>query len=203
MTQNTPSISDIIVKIQRVLEDVWPKAAHYPADIHLYSLATVIQVKRNIVGRSRREGRPKISALTSSAKRFQKELAKSRALLAAECTPDLIEYYQTELDQMDAVQRSVAALLDSHKRPQRNHAKDISGPLLKAWHDTGVEVPRGTKPDDALCRAVTALLSEAGINTTASYVSDMLRERAQRPRSGPKGGGGREIAEKMPSGQAP
>ncbi len=67
----------------------------------------------------------------------------------------------------------------------------------------------GVKPKDPLCKAVTALLAIAGLHYSTTHVSDMLRDRADRPRSGGRkklqkapptpAAGGRKTRQKVPA----
>jgi hypothetical protein len=195
-------IVPIIVKVKNVIEECWPGIESYPTDIDLYSLATKIKVKKDFTERQRRAERPKIPPLISSAKKFLRELEKARALTLDGVPSDELEHYTQDLRRIDEANEAVSNLIKSYALRPHNHAAEIEHSLMTAWRMAGVDVPKGIKPGEPLCRAVTGLMKEAGLLRAEDSVSEMLRGRAHRLRSGtPSKGGGRKIAKKVPSRQ--
>ncbi len=180
-------IKKTITCLQKALRELWPAAAHYPNDIDCYNLAVLIGVAKTQHNKKQQEKRaqPQRSALVTAAKKFQRELVKSRAELISRIPPEIIKYYEVDLQRVDTAKQSVAALLDTFKRPEPyNTAKEMGERLIEAWRRAGETISRGVKPDDAFCKAVTKLLELGGICYSPEHVSDMLRGRTQRPRSG-------------------
>jgi hypothetical protein len=201
-------IRETIASVQAVIRGVWaPETDACPDDIHCYDLAVLIYTlkhRRHAQWQKKAEGRDaatfnkraRITPLESAAKNFQTELAKRRAELTATIPPEIAGYF-TEPALIESTQQAVTALLESYRLPAFNAADGIRNRLVQAWRVAGISVKQGLKPTDRLCIAVTQLLALAGIHHEPSYVSDMLRGRWQRPRSGGPGGG-RRIPEKLP-----
>jgi hypothetical protein len=89
-----------------------------------------------------------------------------------------------QIDKMQAVESDVRALLDiPYPFPdRRNAARFIGEAAIKAWCDAGEKPP--LSPTGPLCLFVTLALAAVGYNYAESHVSDMLRDRHNRPRSG-------------------
>lgn len=85
-----------------------------------------------------------------------------------------------------AVQKAVDAitLVRTDKWPTPNPAIYIEKSVRQAWGDIGVDMSSGHKPDDPLCQFVRELLSLGGMEYGLNTVSDMLRNRYRRARSG-------------------
>jgi hypothetical protein len=205
-------LGEIRVDIQQVIRDIWPRipAERVPGAISCYNLVVFIKLvedKRKAEREKKKrkekaEGsrlRPQITALESAAKKFLKELQIHRADLLSSIPPGVEEYYRRDLDKMEAAQDAVKALFDNP--PRFNPAKEMALRLTEAFQGAGLPEPQGKNREGRLCKAVTPLLALGGLHYGLDQVSDMLRDRWQRPRSGrtPAKGGGRKIAESAPT----
>jgi hypothetical protein len=197
-------VGKTIKKVQQLMHEAWPNAGLESTDdipdIKCYNLAVRILVIKEYNLKRKREAGPKITPLLSAAKKFQKELSSQRAALGKRTPPNLIEYYQEETNIIEEALKSVSALLDLYKpwSPYPGPAKEIAEGLLEIWSLMSLDVSIGKKADDPLCKAVQALLAESGLHYELDTVSDMLRGREKRPRSGQAAEGGRKNGKNPP-----
>jgi hypothetical protein len=93
------------------------------------------------------------------------------------------------LAEMAAAKQHEGALMNACaaaklKRYRRDPAGYIEASAREAWSCTGAEVPLSRTPEAPLCVFVTAALAAVGINFSPDHVSDLLRGRRDRRRSG-------------------
>jgi hypothetical protein len=106
---------------------------------------------------------------------------------------------------MDATQRQLEKELDAHVPPRVNRALYLHEAILDSWQRVRVPISRSVGPGnvefgkqpDPLCQAVTLAFELAEVHYSPRSVSDMLRGRAERHRSGKKRG--REMPENPPT----
>jgi hypothetical protein len=94
---------------------------------------------------------------------------------------------QELLEKIDQAQRSVEALLPvlSPKRDVRDPIRQVAAAAKQAWGDTnGGRAPRSTNPDGPLCRFLAAALAKIGQERSAAEISEVLRGRRRKPKSG-------------------
>jgi hypothetical protein len=155
---------------------------------------------------ARRRNRPtqRASRLLEAARKFAREVDKTLGDVRGDITPEvpaeildvIIDQHYPHIRELEAAKCAAEAVIVrcEGSRP-RNPARSIKDALLDAWHQAGVQAGKGVNPEDLLCREVTELLKLAGLHYEASSVSEMLRKRENRARSG----GGRKLAEKVPA----
>ena len=198
--------------VRRLFREAWP-AREPPSGNLCYTVATAINVVRIRSFRVNRDTKKPGSLLGTKGEKYARlfvrhgELARQKleddltprrrtAELAAH--PDLREWvrgvfdldrYEALFEEMSKATRQVEALLAACKtkaiRP--NPARFLADTLQQAWRTAGDEIPpRSVNRDDPLCRFVHGALAEAGVKYSLATVSDMLRGRAGRRRSGGK-----------------
>lgn len=172
-------ICKLMAKTQELLRAEWPEDV-----FNTYDLAVCIESLRSFRKHRGQPQRRKITPLESSAKKFLAELADHRRALLDSIPPELIEngYYRADLAKVDDAQSAVSVFLE---KPQPfNVAQEMGRRLLDTCTRASVPLSAGTKEDDPYCRLVTALLGLGGIHKGLWTVSDMLRGRTSRRRSG-------------------
>jgi hypothetical protein len=176
----------------------------YPGDVELWPVAVRIENVRGAVARERKQPKLKQSPLVEALRRCLRELAKHRAALIRQAPPETVNALGY-LDRMDATQRQLEKELDAHVLHRVNRALYLQEAIVDSWQRAHIPISRSVgpgnvefgKPPDPLCQAVTLAFGLAGVNYSPRYVSDMLRDRAERHRSGKKGG--REMPENPPT----
>ena len=181
----------------------WPEP--YLAEHHLYALAISIDVVRSQQRRARLEAisRPPVSSpFVAAARKFLRELESRRQSTIGCVQPGLEQFFSVELACMESAKNSVEELLRLCSPNRPNPALFLQKAIVRVWDQAGIQVGKNVKPGAPLCRATTEALKLAGINYSEDHVSDMLRGRARRPRSGKRQlSGGREIKENAPPGE--
>ena len=193
------SISAITEKLETIMVRVWPGEPRYPGAIELYSLAVRLQVRRTSLSKMRKQQPARISPLLTAAKKFHKEICEEKAFIFRTVPTEVHDWYSKDLTKLENAAKAVEAVIATYKpRPSYNPTAHIADDLRAAWSKVGKRLPLGVKPDEPVCLAVTAILSEIGESRSTQTVSEFLRGRSDRRRSGaPRGG--REIGKKMPS----
>lgn len=164
---------DQIDQVDHLFRETWPRAKRYPDRGACYSVATSIDIVKN-VARKPQLKRPE---------------ALKHARLLLRHLPDIRRRWidlPTAPDLIDQTEKCVRAFLDVFTPPRRrsrNPARLIAVEAQKAWTSVpGAKVPRSPKPEAPLCRFVAAALNLAGKNLSHDRVSDLLRERERRRR---------------------
>jgi hypothetical protein len=198
-------------RVSELFREVWPDRKCYP-DLAACSFVAVRLETVKRMGVKRPKSPPPLGKAVKPARAFLRQLPTARKKLVVfdirqnRRIPDQpidIETLQSEfqkiielVDKMAAVERDVRALLDAPFpfADRRNAAHFIADTAQKAWRRAGeTDAPRSDPPDrsserspenDPLCVFVRHALAEIGHEYSISYVSDMLRDRHHRPRSG-------------------
>jgi hypothetical protein len=182
MNNDDPYVAEIrklMNQAEQLLRAEWPKAT-----FDTYNLAACARAMIEHKEHKGQQRRRPITSLEASAKKFLAELAKHRAVLLESASPLLIEhgYYESALNEIDAAHRAAAVFLE---KPQPfNIAQEMGQRLIDTCARAGVQLSPGTKQDDPYCRIVTRLLALGGLHLGEWTVSDFLRGRAQRARTG-------------------
>jgi hypothetical protein len=176
-------IEDTITAVSRLLRARWPAAEFGPYDDHLYDLAVwvhALRTSRRIRGQPQK---PKITRLQSSAKKFLSELRAHRRAFLDTLQSDAHEpFYKPYLAQISAAEDAVAVFLGRPK--PLNEATEMGSRLFRTCERAGLPLAPGVKDGDPYCALVTDLLALGGVYKEPATVSDMLRDRAHRARSG-------------------
>ena len=98
---------------------------------------------------------------------------------------------------LKSVRQAVADLLSDGEEINLRHnvVRLMANALVQTWERADCKMPLGTHRKGALTRAVTMLLDMAGTSIGRDVVSDALRDRVDRQRSG----AGRKKMQKMPA----
>jgi hypothetical protein len=197
---------ELALTVQKMFRKAWPDREKYP---DLNACAWVAG-RMNIV-RARGIKAPKLPPLLGGsakhARPFLKHLPAARGKLRpldfrqdpdfekypADALPQVWREIMELIDKMDAVERDVRALLDAQHplTGHRNGAESIAEEVEYAWRRAGEPTPPLSHPpeprlgpDDPLCIFVTLALQEIGDKYAPDTVSEMLRGRYNRARSG-------------------
>jgi hypothetical protein len=197
---------ELALTVQKMFREAWPGRQKYP-DLNACGR---VATRMNIV-RARGIKAPKTPPLLGEsaklARLFLKHLPFARGKLRQldfRQDPDFEKYPAGELpevwwkiieliDKMDAVERDVRALLDAQNplAGHRNGAEFIAEVTECAWRSAGEPTPPRShppeprlSPDDPLCIFVTLALKKLGHPYATDTVSEMLRGRHNRARSG-------------------
>jgi hypothetical protein len=193
------SISVITEHLKVIMVEIWPDEPVYPGPIELYSLAVRVQVRKDLLHKTNKLTRAKTSPLVTAAKKFQQELSAEQDYLQKQVPAQLHDFFEKDIENLEKVRKAVETIIEKYKPTSRyDPVFDIAENLRRAWFEIGKHLPRGVKPTDSVCLAVTAILALSGEARAVDVVSDRLRGRAGRARSGEKKGG-RENRQKMPS----
>jgi hypothetical protein len=207
MVQHLPPITP--EKVLELFREAWPDHNRHPDLGPCYSIATAMNTVQS-QGVKIPKWPPLLGSVEAAkhARLFLKCLPAAREKLEVldfRQAPDFGSYSVDSLpvefreimeliDKMVAVERDVRALLDARHpfHGPRNPARFIAEWVRDAWIRTGERSPPRSEgrpeqrlgEDDPLCVFVTRALAAIGHNFRPSYVSDMLRDRHHRPRSG-------------------
>jgi hypothetical protein len=191
-----------VAKVRDILH-VWTKAPRQLNETECYRVACAVDVVR--IGNAKRANKPprRASRLLETGRAFHRELGKrlsqAREKVPADIPPEIassfIRQYFPEIGEMEEAETAAKAVVARCKLNKPDPANLLCDAVLKAWERSGVTVSEGNKPDDPLCIAVTALLALAGIHQAPATVSEILRGRSGRARSG---GEGAKSAKKCP-----
>jgi hypothetical protein len=191
--------------VQELFRKAWPDRE--PPDIvHCYGMALRIEnvSRRGAHGQKKPASEPK---LTAAGRKFLRELetvkGKREAMLQSFdlLSPVAVQAIGPDplLEHMEQALTHVGAVLDAFKATKLTPARYIAEGAKETWRLAGVKVSKSPKAEDALCRFTTSTLTKCGIHYGPDHVSDMLRERTDRPRSGKaKKEGGRKNDQKLP-----
>ena len=140
---------------------------------------------------------PTIDPIASAAKRLLKLLSGQAA-----CIDDSENAYReaqkSHLAAIRAAEQSIGWLLTYYLPNQSpNPAKFVGEALLSAWAAIGVEASKDTRAGGTYCEAVRELLEAVGAVYSANTISDQLRGRHTRLRSGARRDG-RETSKGAP-----
>jgi hypothetical protein len=186
----------------------WLGVARYPDIDECYHVASVIETIRAAETNSRMQERqrqvsPSLRAGRALLRHLNEDLTSAKAEIPpgipAQIVGTIIDQHYPHIRAIEAAQQAVGALLPYYTAQKPDPAQFACAAIMRTWHSTAakseirgepaVKVSKGTKPNNPLCRAVTALLTMAGFNYSLATVSDMLRDRARgRPRGGRKSG---------------
>ena len=198
--------------VRKLFQTAWP--TRKPPDLQLcYRMATAIDVVRSRRPRVNQDTKRRGSLLGATGekyarlfvrhseiaqRKFEEDLKERMRVVEVATCPQLQDWVRRTfafdrdkslLDEMSKVQGQVAALLGDceTKAVRPNPARFLADTLQATWRDCRDDKPpRSVNPDDPLCRFVHAALAEAGVKYGQPTVSDMLRGRAGRRRSGKK-----------------
>ena len=169
--------------VDRLLRRVWSKAERYPPEHLLYQIAIRVVILRRAWPRRMPPPLPP-KALVASLRKSRREIITHQAA----CAGDPL---QTESGLLKSTLLSIDAVLDYHTFQPANPTTYLKASIVEAWRKINVRVALDTKVRDhrrrrvpPLTLAVGLLLRRAGIKYRAQTVSDMLRERQHRKRSG-------------------
>lgn len=187
-----------IAEVQQTLRDAWPEAPICPNDVACYRLATLVQVIKAVTVKRRRHKPKQRDELSASGRKFLRELETSlkrtKSQLPAGIPPEIVSSTldnHPDIREMEEARHAVQAVLQRRKSYRPEPCQRLAEAVIETWKHVDVEISRDPKPDHALCRAVTALLTICGIHYSPETVSDALRGRSARPRSS-----GRKTVEK-------
>lgn len=207
MSPRENSVMDDCRLVQKLFKDAWPKREP-PLPQHCYSMALrfdvvrswqrqIIPVRHGDHPRQRDvHPLPKYSAdLIAAANNFLRKMETAK--LETETTlqeyglldPQAVKFVGANpfLIEMEAAKEHALKIIDFCTQPKRDPVNFIADGALETWRNV-LNEDRGAsrKPGDPLCRFTQAALKACGINYTKNSVSDLLRGRENRPRSGKK-----------------
>jgi hypothetical protein len=169
--------------IDRLLRRLWPEVERYSDEYLLYPIGARVVILRSAW--QRRMPPPHLpKGLVASLRKSRREIIARKA----GCATDPL---QTEAGLLDHTLRYIDAVLEYYTFRAANPATYLAEPIIEFWRNRHVRVALDTKVRDRhrrrvppLTLAVGVLLRRSGIKYRAQTVSDMLRERQHRKRSG-------------------
>jgi hypothetical protein len=184
-----PTIEQLQI-VQDLFRQAWPRRVP-PAIDHCYSMAVRMDILRR---KSRRPSpRPELDdCLLKATRKFLRALGQSKLALEARLkshgllTPFAIEAMGPDplLHHMVEAEKHVSAIEAALRGETKNPASFLAIGAQETWRRLGADVPHSPKHDDPLCVFTTSALERCGINYSLNSVSDMLRNRTARHRSG-------------------
>ncbi len=197
-------ISGIVGEIRPVLERVWPKHAAALSDIDCWSLAQAVAAARDVAEKIKHPPPHRQSPLERAAKalltKVESSLDAAREMFPGDVPREIIDQTYPRIRKLESVRQAVADLLSDGEEINLRHnvVRLMANALVQTWERADCKVPLGTHRKGALTRAVTMLLDMAGTSIGRDVVSDALRDRVDRQRSG----AGRKKMQKMPAKRA-
>lgn len=192
MSEITPA------SVRQLFLDAWPNRA--PPDVlACAAVATSLGIVQAIPDRRMRRPAPVLGIAEKYARLFIKHLESDRERLeerlahgewdtvmrahGSKILASLIgsdEHVRALLDGSAAVWEADSQLLQSKRAP----AMFVAKAAKEAWQRSGALVPHSANSGDPLCIFVTAALAVCGFHHSTATVSDILRGRDERRRTG-------------------
>jgi hypothetical protein len=196
MTPALPHVHISAETLQRLFREAWPKRKHPPDIDACHDVAKSINSVTDRINKLKAQGpqtpSPALGATLKYGRLFLRHLATASERLEDKLAsrPDSTNrWYKGALARMEMAAVHVQAVLDAcpDEPPITVHASNfIAQEAQGAWRRSGERVPLSVRPDDAMCKFVVAALACTGVHKSASTVSDELRYRSNRRRSGKK-----------------
>ncbi len=180
-------ISRTIKELHGIFRDEWPEAERYPSHAELYPLAVRIGILKAIEAKKGNRPKPvrrRKSELVKAGENFLAELAKIGPWTDSGL-PELVIFDRRDIALVEATRICIDLVLATFTTDQTDPARYLEEGVVQAWAQARVDVSlTKTKEETPLCQAVTRALELAGIDRAAETVSEHLRGREKRQRSG-------------------